>query len=141
MGRGCPSCNSGQAPGQVVGQAQCWGRGKGRNPWASADHVALAGASGRSLSQEVPGSRLASLGSGHFGVPGALGRSDGSCVLCSRAPNLCTWTQGHTGLCTTCTPDSRHIARMPEPIWAKMAVSGPGEHRAVSAKTEVFVLS
>lgn len=111
-----------------------------QEPLASADHVALAGASGRSLSQEIPGSPLASLGSGHFGVPGALGRSDGNRVLCSRAPKLCTWTQGHTGLCTTCTSDSRHIARMPEPAWAEMAVSGPGKHKAASTKTEVVVL-
>lgn len=31
MGEVCPTCNSGQALGQVVGQAQCWGRSKGRS--------------------------------------------------------------------------------------------------------------
>lgn len=62
-------------------------------------------------------------------------------AVCSAPENsTCTWTQAHTGLCTTCTLDSRHIARMPEPVWAEMAVSGPGKHRATSAETEVFVL-
>lgn len=111
-------------------------------------------------SKEIPGSPLASLGSGHFGVPRALGISDGSCVLCSKAPHLCTWTQGHTDIqvfseglkrlaalrlrqypsfsknCPTLptrqlfpsSPDSRHIASMPNPEWADMTANRPGRH-------------
>lgn len=52
-----------------------------RNPLA--DSVALPRVLRGNVSPEIPGSSLASLRSGHAGVPGALGKFDGSCV---RAP-------------------------------------------------------